>query len=647
MKKAIILYAVLLFNTIHLFAQGAQQDRVSVIAQRLNDLSPTVPGLNQKAAISVSGGTLQEFLRGIANTHHLNLNIDPALTQRITNYFDGETVSNILLYLAKQYNLEFTFTGSIIYITNYNDPLRNQPPPPKELHIDYNKNSGNITLDLQNDSLMNVARRITMISNKNVVVLPELFGKMVNGYIQDLPISNALEKLALTNNFKFTKTNDEVFVLEPLASNEQIMLKSELKNAPNGNTVIRKINRDMPGTGGNIEATSDDIGNRLITLNVTSMPLKDVLRSISDQTGINYFMYSEIQGIISANINNMPLNQALAYIFQGTEYTFHTEGKVYMIGSRQMEGMRTYKMVQLKNRSMDSLMHIFPPELRRGVDIKEFKEQNSFLLSGSAPEIELIDKFIKQIDKVVPMITIEVILMDVKKGKSIKTGIKMGTSDSVRTGGTLLGQGGLDYTFGARSINDFLGRIGINNIFNLGKVTPNFYVQLSALENNSNIDLRQTPKLSTLNGHVANLSIGSTRYYTVSTQNVLGSLNPQTVVTQQYIPVDANLSIDIMPLVSGDEQVTLNIDVKISDFIGDPPNNAPPPSSNSKFKSIIRVKNEEMVVLGGIERNEKTESGGGIPGLSRVPVLKWLFSSRARSTSKTVSLVFIKPTIIY
>jgi type IV pilus assembly protein PilQ len=294
---------------------------------------------------------------------------------------------------------------------------------------------------------------------------------------------------------------------------------------------------------------------------------------------------------------------------------------------------------------MDSLLHIIPPELRRGVEVKEFKELNSFLLSGSSPQITEIEQLMKQIDRLVPMITIEVILLDVQKGNTVKTGIKMGVSDSVKTGGTLLG--GLDYTFGARSINDFIDRIGINNVFNLGHVTPNFYVSLSALEANHNIELRQTPKLSTLNGHTANLSIGNTRYYTISTQNVLGSLNPQTVVTQQYIPVEANLSISIMPIVSGDDQVTMNIDVSISDFVGDPPNNAPPPSSNSKFRSIVRVKNEEMVVLGGIERNEKSDSGSGIPFLSRIPVLKWLFSSRSKTTQKVVSIVFIKPTIIY
>jgi type IV pilus assembly protein PilQ len=265
----------------------------------------------------------------------------------------------------------------------------------------------------------------------------------------------------------------------------------------------------------------------------------------------------------------------------------------------------------------------------------------------SSPQINEIEGFVKNIDKLVPMIMIEVILLDVKKTKTIKTGLTAGISDSVKTGGTIIGGGGLDFTAGANSVNSFIDRIGINNVFNIGHVAPNFYINLQALENNNNIELRQTPKLSTLNGHKASLSIGSTRYYAVTTQNVLGSLNPQTVVTQQFIPVEANLAIDIRPMVSSDDQVTLNIDVNISDFIGTTALNVPPPTSKSMFSSIIRVHSDEMIVLGGIERNEKSQDGSGIPLLSRIPVLKWFFSSRSKTTSKVVSVVFIKPTIIY
>ena len=243
------------------------------------------------------------------------------------------------------------------------------------------------------------------------------------------------------------------------------------------------------------------------------------------------------------------------------------------------------------------------------------------------------------------MVLIEVTMLDIRKGHEIKTGITAGISDSVKTGGTILS--GLDYTFGARSINDFLAKISPGGTFNLGRVTPDFYVKLNALEQNNNVEMRSVPKLSTLNGHTASLSIGNSRYYSISTQNVLGSLNPQTVVTEAFNRVDADMTIEIKPIVSGDEQVTLNIKIDISDFTQDTPLNQPPPSTTSKFESIVRVRNEETVVLGGIERFESSQNGSGLPGISRIPILKWLFSSRSKSRNKVISVVFIKPTIIY
>ena len=622
----------------------AQNDRLQEIEQRLKDLSLSVPGLKQTAELSISSGSLQEFLRGLASTHNLNINIDPSLNQRVTNYFSNEKVINILLYLIRQYNLDVQFVGTIMSFTLYKDLLANLPKKPKELIVNYNQPNETISFDLNNDTLLEVAKKITQLTNKNVVVLPDAFYKTVTGYVQNLPIYNALEKLSLGNNFKLSKTNDNVFVIGPLAPDEELVLKQPIQNNPS--TVIKKTNRNNAGqVSGSTEVNEGGNGKKTISLNTVNTPIIDIIKNISSQAGINYFIYSDIKGNVTANTSNMDFDGTLTYILQGTDYTYKIDSNVYMIGERDKEGLRANKIIHLKYRSVDSILTFIPLSIRKGVDIKEFKELNSFLVTGSSPQINEIEAFVNNIDRLVPMVMIEVILLDVKKSKGVKTGISAGVSDSIKTGGTILN--GLNFTLGANSINSFIDRIGLNNIFNIGRVAPNFYVTLQALENNANVDLRQTPKLSTLNGHKATLSIGSTRYYAVTTQNVLGSLNPQTVVTQQFIPVEANLSIDIRPMVSSDDQVTLNIDINISDFIGSTPLNVPPPTSKSMFSSIIRVRNDEMIVLGGIERTEKTQDGSGIPILSRIPVLKWFFSSRSKSTSKVVSVVFIRPTIIY
>jgi type IV pilus assembly protein PilQ len=624
-----------------------QEDHFEVLAKRLKDLAATVPGLSEKADLSVTNISLQDFLRGLASTHNLNLNIDPTLNQKVSNYFSDEPVTDILLYLCRQFNLDISFIGSIMTIGPYSNPLANMPPPAKNLLISFNPGTNTITFDLHDDSLAGVARKITQLTNRNVVVLPDLMGHKVSGYEQNLPLESALEKLAITNSFKMNVTPDSVIVLEPLKADEELVTKEN--NNRNSNYVVRRVNRNPASPGSSsVEVNEDSSGKRMVSLNVVNSALKDVVRNMAEQAGINYFEYSDLTGSVTASVSNMPFEKALVFILRDTKYTFTEDKGVFMIGDRKDEGLRQERLVQLHYRSVDSLVEFIPAELKQGVEIKEFKELNGVLLSGSGPQVDEIEGFLLKLDRVVPMITLEVILLDVTKTNTISTGISAGTSDSVHPGGSIIGQGGLNYTLSNRDINAFLSNIGLSNTFNLGKVAPSFYVTLQALENLSNVNQRQTPKLSTLNGHPASLSIGNTEYYAVSTQNVLGSLSPQTVVTQQFVPVEANLSIEITPYVAGNDEVTLHLAVSISNFTSTTTTiNQPPPTSTSKFKSIIRVRNEDMVVLGGIERTVKSETASGWPILSRIPILKWIFSSRTKTNSKVVSVVFIKPTIFY
>jgi type IV pilus assembly protein PilQ len=334
----------------------------------------------------------------------------------------------------------------------------------------------------------------------------------------------------------------------------------------------------------------------------------------------------------------------LNLLFKSTEYTFHSEGGIYIIGDRKQEGLRSYRAIHLQNRAIDTVMMMIPSDWKRGLEIKEFREQNTLLVSGSDAQINEVEAFIKQLDVLVPSVLVEVTLIDIHKSNTISTGISAGVSDSVKTGGTVLS--GLDYTFGAKSINSFLSSLSKNSSINLGRVTPNFYISLKALEESNNVDVRSVPKLVALNGHTAKMSIGSKRYYKNTTQNVITTTATQSIFSNVYEAVNADLSIGIKPLVSGNDEVTLGISVNISDFTSIPTDGSPPPQSISKFETSLRVHSEDTIVLGGIERTESDESGSGIPILSRIPVLKWIFSSRTKSKSKVVSVLFIKSTII-
>jgi type IV pilus assembly protein PilQ len=275
------------------------------------------------------------------------------------------------------------------------------------------------------------------------------------------------------------------------------------------------------------------------------------------------------------------------------------------------------------------------------------KELNSFIVTGNKHKIDEFQSFIRLIDKPIPNILIEVIVAEAQKSFSMQTGIKAFISpDSVpKTGGQVFP--GIDLTLGSNTINGILKNFNQKGIVNLGQVSPNFYTTIQALESNNNIQIRSTPKLSTMNGSKANLIIGESQYYVEQTQNITGGVSPITSTTQRFNKVEANLAITISPVVSGNEHITLDIVAEFSNFTPGTIPNAPPGNKTRKFESKIRVRNEEVIILGGLEQLSKSEAGSGVPILSRIPVIKWLFSSRTKRKDDSRLIVFIRPTLVY
>ena len=624
----------------------AQQkiDRIEIIEQKLEELSTeATPGLSEKTYLSVSGVSIQEFLRGLAEAHNLNVSIDPALNIRVVNNFKGETVQNVLLFLAKEYKLDIQFVGSIMSFKAYIPP----PAPvkqikPKQLQLTFSKQDSSVSYDLRDDKMMEFIREFAQLSGINISISPQLSSLKLNGFVSKMKYERALQKLGYANKFKVQR--DEFGDFEFRSYNE------EEKQTRNQNGKVKKksaLNLSEGLTQGvtKLEIKQDSLGKSRISIAAIDAPIIDMIKSLSDQLGYEYFLYGNPTGNATITINNATYDEFLAGVLQGTEFTFSKEDSVYLIGERNYEGIRATKTIAMQFRSVKEIEQYIPGDMKKGVELKVFEELNSVIVSGSAPQIKEIEQFLYHIDKVVPMVTIEVILVDVRRSRTTSTGIRAGLgNDTNSVGGTV--SPGVNFKLSTGAINDLIGRLENSSAINLGRVNKNFYVSLNAEERKNNVNVRSTPKLSTLNGHEATLLLGSTRYFSIQNQNFQGNLSPILSTTTRYQSVEANLSVKITPIVSGDEQVTMEIEFENSDFL-EIPDDAPPPTTTQSFSSMIRVKNREMIVLGGLERVENSTSASGLPLLARIPVVRWFFGVNSKTKSRNKTLIFIRPTILY
>jgi type IV pilus assembly protein PilQ len=611
------------------FAPGDPADeRIANLEKKLQALTAQVPGLNNKVDISVNGVNVQEFIRGIAVSNNLNVSVEPGVETRIYDNFANVSVIDVFLFLCQRYNLDITFIGNIMVFTKYTPP----PPPStfvaKNLNINWDAARNLIGFDFRNDSLSTVARELTKKTGKNIVYAPDLSGKLITAYIQDQPLDKALEKLAFANDLKITPSDNDFFMIERNDKNSAGQVKNNTANKiglPNG-----------------VQLNTD---NNLVSLDAVNAPIGELINAVSANLKVQYFLFTDIKGLATLHIKNATYEEFLKYVLNGTEFTFRKKNETYFIGDRNQEGLRLTKVIQLKYRTVDKVVDYIPSDLKKGVDVKMFPDLNSLIVSGSEPRIQEIEAFLREIDRVVPMVLIEVILMDVSNSHTLSTGIQAGVGNPPPASGTVLP--GVDVNLDANAINNLISGLNGFGFITLGNVGPNFYLHLQAMEEQGILKIRSTPKLATLNGSEAKMSIGKTEYYKEQSNNVIGAQNPQNIITTTFKPVTADLSISIKPMVSGDDQVTLDITVKQSSFTTRFSPDAPPGTTQRTFESLVRVKNEQMILLGGLEEDINTESGKGTPFLSRIPLLKWLFSSRTKTKTKSRLSVLIRPTVIY
>jgi len=695
--------ALLLIITTQGFAQ--ETTRINTISNQLEILKVDTPGLDQAININITQTTLANFLLAISKVHELNINVSPELSSiNIVNNFSDVSVGDILIFLVKEYELDIDFTGNILSIKKYEKPTPEDAP----VSALYNPASQLVTLDLKNDKLERVFRTIMDLTAKNLLFSPDIQNAPLTLYIKDVPLDVALDKLAQTNNLTLSKSRDGFYVFDGLyPSADQVSNSTANGNRPVRrrranfyykvlDTLNRKVEVDLQNTpiADVIYTLGDDLNLDIFTASpldnagVATVKAEsidfDLLLSKIFQSAITN---TAARGQSGGNRNNVPS--------PSVGFTYKKDGDVYYFGTEDQLSLKQVELVQLINRSINlfsdptrstqssrnqsfvtggtnvynggnsnngignqttrsgsssntdsrSLEENIPDGIKEGLDLKTDFELNSFIVSGPGVKVERFKEFIAEIDKAVPVIFIEVMIMEVSRSAIVETGVSFGLGENPSTtAGAVFPS--TDIRLGAETVNKVIGSFNGFGSLNIGKVLPEFYLDIKAMESNGNLKIISTPQLAALNGHKAYLSSSNTTYYAVTNQSFIGSQIPQTTQIRNYVPISAELALEIKPFVSGDGQITLDVQVIQSSFNGERIEEDAPPGINTReFSSIIRMQAEDVAVLGGIDQKIKDDTGSGVPLLARIPIIKWLFSKRRREDTKRSLTVLLKPTV--
>lgn len=188
------------------------------------------------------------------------------------------------------------------------------------------------------------------------------------------------------------------------------------------------------------------------------------------------------------------------------------------------------------------------------------------------------------------------------------------------------------------------GQLG--QTFGAGKFKENglsFAVIIDALKQNTESNILSTPSLLTLDNSPASISVGqNVPFLTGSFTNASGDgvNNPFQTIERENV----GISLNVTPHVNEGDSVVLEIEQEVSSLTGTAASDII--TNERSVSATVLAKDGEIVVLGGLIKDEVQETVRKVPLLGDIPVLGRLFRSNRARVSKTNLYVFIKPTII-
>ena len=260
---------------------------------------------------------------------------------------------------------------------------------------------------------------------------------------------------------------------------------------------------------------------------------------------------------------------------------------------------------------------------------------NAISIRDTPERIDAAAKVIKAIDKARPEVVIEVQLLEVDRQALRLYGLPFfGAAD-----------GGIDTVIGVDQSGglslDDIGRLGLPDLL-VGNLPS---LNLRLLETHTSTRVLANPRLRASGGVEATANFGERVPVPVTTfaPFAAGGINQQPITSFNYEPIGVNIG--ITPRIHHDDNVSLEIEIEISNVAGTGYADVPQFGSR-EISTTIRLMDGETSILAGLIRDEEREVLDGIPGLSDVPVLGRIFGRTRTTTTETDIVLTLTPHIL-
>jgi len=271
----------------------------------------------------------------------------------------------------------------------------------------------------------------------------------------------------------------------------------------------------------------------------------------------------------------------------------------------------------------------------------------SIIVRGHKPDLDIIDGVIREIDKKTKQVLIEAFIIDATSTFAKALGARVGamsksdrgskqtTISGITSGGNAATTSAgitLGAAAGTISNQGISGTSGIGILRQVGASA--LKIEIEALESLGLSKTLSQPSVFTLNNQQATITQGTQIAYQTTADG-----------TTTTAFKEAALSLTVTPSIIGDGNVLLDIQVNNDSPVEVAGSDEPGIKTNSIVTKLL-VSDGDIVVIGGIKKNTKSNVNSKTPGVSKVPVIGNLFKSKNNSDELVELLIFIAPRVI-
>jgi type IV pilus assembly protein PilQ len=375
---------------------------------------------------------------------------------------------------------------------------------------------------------------------------------------------------------------------------------------------------------------------KLITNSYFEMDLQQVLSDLSIETGVPILWDNTVQGQVTFEAKGMTLNALLQALLTPLGFTFTIIDDIYFVGSVNPDEvsfglLSKTEVVTLSNIDAEAAVKLLSDYFKPY--IKGYKDANVVCITGPEEINDRIRADLLKLDKPPVQVLIEVMVTEI-------------SSDALR-------EIGIDWTLNPAVTNPKwsvsmehpeLNESNISGTYNnpnlvIGEYTLELISSLEALIKKGQATIRANPRITTINGKKADISLTTDQYFIIQT----GTSQFYQYNTLQSIT--SGIKVELTPYVSDSGEVTIYVKPEVGDVVGSGANGLPEISKRSANTSV-RVKDGETFTIGGLSLQKNNSVKKKVPILADIPLLGYAFRYEKMELKDTEIIIFITPYIL-